>query len=214
VLTQLIVSTYKSIAELALWVLIVIGGLVGLGMGKAIGWPMFGLFAGAVGTFLFLAIVLGAALLIADLHTIVKAIDRKLEGGASSNRDGGTGSESSTSNAGSLTMPMPNLDRHAKAAKLMASDGYHEAEIIEALEREGLGKSDAESLAKHATSGSRPAKAPEAAAASEDQPQRAVAAPKAAATPGTRSLARFCRECGQAQEPGGKFCGHCGAAAA
>lgn len=213
-LTQLIVSTYKTLAELALWVLIVIGALVGFGMGKAIGWPLFGLFAGAVGTFLFLAVVLGAALLIEDLHTIVKAIDRKLEGGASSNRDGGAGRDSPTSQVGSLTMPAPNLDKHARAAQLMAGDGYHEAEIIEALERQGLGKGDAESLAKHAISGSRPAKVPEAAAASVDQPQRTVAAPKGAATPGARSLARFCRECGQTQEPGGKFCGHCGAAAA
>jgi hypothetical protein len=208
VLTQLIVSTYKTIAELALWVLIVIGAFVGLAMGKAFNFPWFGFFAGAIGTFLFLAIVLGAALLIADIHTTVKLIEKRLggKGGSTGDADHGDG----LSGPQAVLTP-PRLEAHAKAARMMATDGYSAAQISEYLERQGLSKGDAATLASRATSD--PADRSAGQASSERPSQRREAAPDAA-TLSPKPMGRFCRACGQAQEPGGKFCGHCGAPAA
>lgn len=77
-LTELIVRTYKTLAEVALWVMIVIGGILGLALGGAIDRPLLGLAVGTVGTFFFLAIVLGAALLLADIHSRLVMIEQRL----------------------------------------------------------------------------------------------------------------------------------------
>ncbi len=75
-LTQLVVSTYKGIAELALWVMIITGAAVGYAFGGSMGHGTAGLIIGAVGTFFFMAVFLGAALLLQDIHTRLARIEQ------------------------------------------------------------------------------------------------------------------------------------------
>jgi len=78
-LTRFIVSTYKGITELALWVCVVAGAVTGFQLGSFRGGntAILGMFVGAVVTFLFLAIFLGAALLLAEIHSSLLRIETK-----------------------------------------------------------------------------------------------------------------------------------------
>jgi hypothetical protein len=79
-LTRLIVSTYKGITELALWVCVVAGAIAGFQLGSYGGRDngILGMIIGAVVTFLFLAIFLGAALLLDEIHSSLQRIEIKL----------------------------------------------------------------------------------------------------------------------------------------
>ena len=80
-LTRLIVSTYKGIAELAIWVWIGIGAFAGFQIGNSGGNAngMIGMVIGAVAMFFFIAIFLGAALLLAEIHSSLQRIETKLK---------------------------------------------------------------------------------------------------------------------------------------
>ena len=137
-LTELIVRTYKTLAEIALWVLIGIGAIVGFSVGKALGWPLLGLMIGAVGTFLILAIFLGAALLLEDIHTRVGSIEKKLiakaapvGGGPHADDEGGDG----------VSQPSPR--KPTRLAGAMSASGFNASEIAAQLEARGVGAADA-----------------------------------------------------------------------
>ena len=73
-LSHLIVSAYKGIIEIGLGVMLVIGSIVGYTIGATFGNGTAGLILGGVTTFFFLAILFGAALILADIHSMLKQL--------------------------------------------------------------------------------------------------------------------------------------------
>jgi hypothetical protein len=78
-LTRWIVGAYKTLLEIALWASTLIGGLSGAvgDLGPAEG--LFGFVIGAAITFFGMAIFLGAALVLVDIHERVKAIENHVK---------------------------------------------------------------------------------------------------------------------------------------
>ncbi len=79
-LTKWIVATYKVIVEVALWAFMIIGGLVGAVMGDVVDHGFLGFLIGAAAGFLGMAVFLGSALLLHEIHKHVKAIETPLIG--------------------------------------------------------------------------------------------------------------------------------------
>lgn len=77
-LSKLVVAAYQSLVEITLWVFLIIGGLVGAGVGKTMDHPFVGLIIGAVVVFLGMAMFLGAALLLSEIHKSLAEIQKKL----------------------------------------------------------------------------------------------------------------------------------------
>jgi len=78
-LSRWIVGTYKTLVEVALWAFMLIGGLVGAGAGAVLHHGFIGFLIGAVAAFFGMAVVLGAALVLEDIHERVKAIESHLK---------------------------------------------------------------------------------------------------------------------------------------
>lgn len=71
-LTHFIISAYKGIIEIGLWIMIIIGAMAGYALGAKVDSGGMGLIIGAVITFFVLAIFFGAALLLADIHSMLQ----------------------------------------------------------------------------------------------------------------------------------------------
>ncbi len=82
-LSRWIVKTYKTLVEVALWAFMLIGGLVGWKVGSVSNHGFLGFLIGVVVAFLWMAIFLGAALVLEEIYERVKAIEGHLK-----NRDG------------------------------------------------------------------------------------------------------------------------------
>ena len=78
-LTQWIVTSYKMLVEVALWAFLIIGGLVGGGLGAMGNHGFLGFLVGVAGSFLGMAVFLGAALVLSEIHERVKAIEIQLK---------------------------------------------------------------------------------------------------------------------------------------
>lgn len=78
-LSQWVVATYKTLVEIALWVFLVVGGLIGTGIGSMMNHGFMGLIVGAVAAFFGMAVFLGAALVLGEIQKSVQDIQSKLE---------------------------------------------------------------------------------------------------------------------------------------
>lgn len=78
-LTRWIVETYKTLVEVALWAFMLIGGLAGAAAGGALDHGVLGFVIGVVAAFFGMAIFLGAALVLENIHERVKAIESHLK---------------------------------------------------------------------------------------------------------------------------------------
>ncbi|MEK6765522.1 MAG: hypothetical protein AABY49_04750 [Planctomycetota bacterium] len=78
-LTQWIVTSYKMLVEVALWLFVVIGGLVGANLGAIGNHGFLGFIVGAAAAFFGMAVFLGAALVLGEIHERVKAIEAHLK---------------------------------------------------------------------------------------------------------------------------------------
>jgi cell division protein FtsB len=77
-LSRFIVFWFKGIIELGLWSAMITGAAVGYGLGENRNMGILGLIVGALLTFIVLAIVFGAILILADIHTLLKElVDQK-----------------------------------------------------------------------------------------------------------------------------------------
>ncbi len=75
-LTKWVVSTYERLIEIALWLFLIIGAVVG---GKAGSPPLTGAIFGAAVAFLIMAVFLGAALQLTEISKRVAEIERQLK---------------------------------------------------------------------------------------------------------------------------------------
>ncbi len=78
-LSNWIVSSYKILVEIALWVFLVVGGLVGGGVGAVMNYGFIGFIVGAVAAFFCAAVFFGAAMILIEILKSVKQIESKLE---------------------------------------------------------------------------------------------------------------------------------------
>ena len=78
-LTKWIVDSYKVIVEIALWAFLVIGGLVGCSLGAVVDHGFLGFLIGAVAGFFGMAVFLGAALVLQEIHERVKVIETHIK---------------------------------------------------------------------------------------------------------------------------------------
>lgn len=78
-LSRWVVTSYKSLVEIALWVFLVTGGLIGAGMGSMVNHAFLGFVVGGVAAFFGMAVFLGAALVLGELLTSVQDIRSSLE---------------------------------------------------------------------------------------------------------------------------------------
>ncbi len=78
-LSQWVVSTYKTLVEVALWVFLVGGGLVGAGIGSMMGHGFLGFLVGGAVAFFGMAVFLGAALVLGEIQKSVQSIEAKLQ---------------------------------------------------------------------------------------------------------------------------------------
>ena len=79
-MTKWIVSTYKTILEVALWAFVLIGGFVGAGIGGILMNEGFlGFLLGAAVAFFGLAVFVGAVLVLEEIHSTLKEIQSKLD---------------------------------------------------------------------------------------------------------------------------------------
>lgn len=77
-LSKWVVSTYKTLVEVALWVFLVVGGILGATIGSIVNHGLIGFLVGAVAAFFGMAVFLGAALMIGDIRQILQGIETQL----------------------------------------------------------------------------------------------------------------------------------------
>ena len=78
-LSQWVVSTYKTLVEVALWVFLGVGGLVGAGIGGMMNHGFLGFLVGGTAAFFGMAVFLGAALVLGEIQKSVLSIEAKLQ---------------------------------------------------------------------------------------------------------------------------------------
>jgi amino acid permease len=78
-LSSWIVSTYKTLVEIALWVFMVIGGIIGGGIGAMMNHGFIGFILGVIAAFFGMAVSLGAAMVLGEILQTVQKIESKLE---------------------------------------------------------------------------------------------------------------------------------------
>jgi len=77
-LSKWVVSTYKTLVEVALGVFFVVGGILGATIGGIVNHGFIGFLVGAVAAFFGMAVFLGAALMIGEIRQILQSIESQL----------------------------------------------------------------------------------------------------------------------------------------
>ena len=103
-LSSLVMQTYKTLLEVALWSFLIIGGLLGAGIGASMGHGIVGFIIGGLFAFFGMAVFLGAALILGEIQKSVQEIQRQM-GSASGDPSGWRSGPASAPVASSAPTP-------------------------------------------------------------------------------------------------------------